>query len=103
MLEKPMGQLDFSKPAFAVHKWICGMNPWPAAFTSLDGMTVKVYRSRIAQGEGEPGTVLLGKGLTVACGQGAVELLEIQAQGGKRMAAADYLRGHPLQTPKAGV
>lgn len=103
MLEKPMGQLDFSKPAFAVHKWICGMNPWPAAFTSLDGMTVKVYRSRIAQGEGEPGTVLPGKGLTVACGQGAVELLEIQAQGGKRMAAADYLRGHPLQTPKAGV
>lgn len=103
MLEKPMGQLDFSKPAFAVHKWICGMNPWPAAFTSLDGMTVKVYRSRIAQGEGEPGTVLPGKGLTVACSQGAVELLEIQAQGGKRMAAADYLRGHPLQTPKAGV
>lgn len=103
MLEKSMGQLDFSKPAFAVHKWICGMNPWPAAFTLLDGMPVKVYRSRIVQGEGEPGTILPGKGLTIACGQGAVELLEIQAQGGKRMAAADYLRGHPLQTPKAGV
>ena len=103
MLEKPMGQLDFSKPAFAVHKWICGMNPWPAAFTALDGMPVKVYRSRIAQGEGDPGTILPGKGLTVACGQGAVELLEIQAQGGKRMVAADYLRGHPLQTPKAGI
>lgn len=103
MLEKSMGQLDFSKPAFAVHKWICGMNPWPAAFTLLDGMSVKVYRSRIVQGEGEPGTILPGKGLTIACGQGAVELLEIQAQGGKRMAAADYLRGHPLQTPKAGV
>ena len=79
------------------------MNPWPAAFTALDGMPVKVYRSRIAQGEGDPGTILPGKGLTVACGQGAVELLEIQAQGGKRMAAADYLRGHPLQTPKAGI
>lgn len=103
MLEKSMGQLDFSKPAFAVHKWICGMNPWPAAFTLLDGMPVKVYRSHIVQGEGEPGTILPGKGLTIACGQGAVELLEIQAQGGKRMAAADYLRGHPLQTPKAGV
>lgn len=103
MLEKSMGQLDFSKPAFAVHKWICGMNPWPAAFTLLDDMPVKVYRSRIVQGEGEPGTILPGKGLTIACGQGAVELLEIQAQGGKRMAAADYLRGHPLQTPKAGV
>lgn len=103
MLEKSMGQLDFSKPAFAVHKWICGMNPWPAASTLLDGMPVKVYRSRIVQGEGEPGTILPGKGLTIACGQGAVELLEIQAQGGKRMAAADYLRGHPLQTPKAGV
>ena len=51
----------------------------------------------LAEGEGAPGQVLEGRGrLVVACGQGAVELLELQAQGKKRMAAADYLRGHPL-------
>lgn len=102
MLEKAMAEIDFKRPAFQVHKLICGMNPWPVAFTTMDGTPVKVYRSRLAQGGGEPGEVLSGKGLTVACGEGAVELLEIQAQGGKRMAAADYLRGHPLTSGRLG-
>lgn len=102
MLEKPMAEIDFSKPARQVHKLICGMNPWPVAHTSMDGVPVKVYRSRLAQGDGAPGTVLPGKGLVVACGQGAVELLELQAQGGKRMNAADYLRGHALGTDRIG-
>lgn len=102
MLEKPMAEIDFSKPASQVHKLICGMNPWPVAHTAMDGVPVKVYRSRLAQGAGAPGTVLPGKGLVVACGQDAVELLELQAQGGKRMNAADYLRGHALRTDRIG-
>lgn len=102
MLEKSMAEIDFSKPARQVHKLICGMNPWPVAHTSMDGVPVKVYRSRLAQGAGAPGTVLPGKGLVVACGQDAVELLELQAQGGKRMNAADYLRGHALRTDRIG-
>lgn len=102
MLEKSMAEIDFTKPARTVHKLICGMNPWPVAFTKLDGAPVKVYRSRLAEGGGAPGTVLPGKGLIVACGDGAVELLEIQAQGGKRMSAADYVRGHQLKNPRLG-
>lgn len=98
MLEKAMAEIDFTKSARQVHKLICGMNPWPVAHTCMDGVPVKVYRSRLVPGEGAPGTVLPGKGLVVACGEGAVELLEVQAQGGKRMNAADYLLGHPLQT-----
>lgn len=102
MLDKAMARIDFSKPARQVHKLICGMNPWPMAHTVMDGEPVKVHRSRLAEGTGAPGTVLPGKGLTVACGEGAVELLEIQGQGGKRMAAQDYLRGHPLKNPRLG-
>lgn len=97
MLTKELAKIDFSKPARTVHSLICGMNPWPAAHTLLDGKVLKVHRSRLAQGSGVPGTVLDGKRLTVACGDGAVELTEIQAEGSRRMAAADYLRGHPVQ------
>lgn len=102
MLEKQMAQIDFTKPAAQVHKLVCGMNPWPVAFTQLDAVPIKVYTSRLAQGSGQPGSRLPGKGLVVACADGAVELLEIQAQGGKRMCAADYLLGHPLQTDHIG-
>ena len=96
MLTKELAKLDFTKPARQVHKLICGMNPWPVAHTLLEGHPLKVYRSRLAQGSGTPGTVLDEKRLIVACGDGAVELCEIQAEGGKRLAAADYLRGHPI-------
>ena len=58
---------------------------------------LELYSARLSEGSGAPGQVLESRGrLVVACGQGAVELLELQAQGKKRMAAADYLRGHPL-------
>ena len=97
MLTRELARLDFTKPAAGVRSLICGMNPWPVAHTRLAGKVLKVYRARLAEGSGTPGEVLDGKRLVVACGGGAVELLEIQAEGGKRMLAADYLRGHPVQ------
>ena len=59
-----------------------------------------MHETRVVPGSGEPGTVLeLNKnGLVIACGEGAVEIRYLQAQGGKRMAAADYFRGHPLKS-----
>ncbi|WP_283117665.1 methionyl-tRNA formyltransferase [Anaerotruncus colihominis] len=96
MLTKELARIDWTKPAAEVHNLIRGMNPWPVAHTSLDGRPLKVYRSRLApDGTGAPGTLAKSGGFVVACGQGAVELLEIQEAGKKRMAAADYLRGHP--------
>lgn len=98
MLEKQMACIDFSRPARAVHKLICGMNPWPVAHTMLGGKTLKVYRSCPVSGNGKPGEVLEGKKrLVVACGEGAVEFTEIQAEGGKRMPASAYLQGHPAE------
>ena len=97
MLTKELAAIDFMKPAAQVHNLVRGMNPWPVAHTLLEGQPLKVYAARLAKGSGAPGQVLESRGrLVVACGQGAVERLELQAQGKKRMAAADYLRGHPL-------
>lgn len=95
MLTKELARIDWTKPASEVHNLIRGMNPWPVAHTSLCGRPLKIYRSRLVSGAGAPGTLIGGSGFVVACGQGAVELLEIQEAGKKRMAAADYLRGHP--------
>lgn len=97
MITKDMARLDFTKDAAALINTINGMNPWPVAHTAVGGAVIKVYRARAADAAGAPGEVLDGKRFVVACKGGALELLEIQAQGGKRMAAADYLRGHPVK------
>ena len=75
------------------------MNPWPVATMELQGNRFKVYATALCDGSGEPGEVLgLTKtGLKIACAECAVEIRTLQAEGGKRMAAPDYFRGHPLK------
>ncbi len=98
MLEKQMCPIDWSKTAQQVHDHVRGMNPWPVAAAELAGTKFKIYETAVAEGTGKPGELLeLTKtGLRVACGEGAVEIRVLQAEGGKRMAAPDYFRGHPL-------
>ncbi|WP_294490569.1 methionyl-tRNA formyltransferase [uncultured Ruminococcus sp.] len=98
MLTKDLSPIDFSKSARAVHKQICGLSDWPCATTTIGGKRIKVYRSEIVAGSTDKsaGTVVNAKDLTVACGDGMVKLTEIQAEGSKRMATADYLRGKPV-------
>ena len=76
-----------------------GCTPWPVATMELQGKTFKVHATRVVEGSGKPGEILgLTKtGLRIACGEGAVEIISLQAEGGKRMAAPDYFRGHPLE------
>lgn len=98
-LQKAQATLDFARPARSAHNQVRGLNPWPVARTTLDGRLLKVYSSRPVSGKGQPGQVLEGKNrLVVACGEGALEILELQAEGGKRLPAADFLRGHPVET-----
>ena len=99
MLDKSMSPIDFTKTAQQVHDHVRGLHPWPVATMVLDGKTFKVHATRIAEGSGKPGEILgLTKtGLKIACGEGAVEIISLQAEGGKRMAAPDYFRGHPLK------
>ena len=98
MLNKSMCPIDWSKTAQQVHNHVRGLHPWPVATMELKGQKFKVHATRIVDGKGKPGEVLgLTKtGLVIACGEGAVEIQQLQAEGGKRMAAPDYFRGHPL-------
>lgn len=101
MLDKSMCPIDFTKTAQQVHNQVRGLHPWPVATMELQGQLLKIHETRLCEGSGEPGQILgLSKtGLRIACGQGAVEIRSLQAQGGRRMDAADYFRGHPLQIP----
>ena len=99
MLDKSLCPIDFHRTAQQVHDQVRGLQPWPVATMELQGKHFKVHETRVTAGEGEPGQILgLTKtGLVIACGQGAVEIRSLQAEGGKRMNAPDYFRGHPLK------
>jgi methionyl-tRNA formyltransferase len=98
MLDKSICPIDWSKTAQQVHDHVRGLHPWPVATAVIGGTLFKIHATVIVDGKGEPGEVLgLTKtGLQIACGEGAVEIRSLQAEGGKRMAAPDYFRGHPL-------
>ena len=102
MLNKSLSPLDWTKPAAVLHNQVRGLNPWPCATCRLGSRTLKVHRTRVGEAcREEPGTIVKTSPFTIACGGGSsLELLEVQAEGSKRMAAADFLRGHPV---KAGV
>ncbi len=101
MLDKSMCPIDWTKTAQQVHDHVRGMNPWPVATAQIQDTRFKIYSTAIVDDKtySQPGQLLaLTKtGLKVACGQGAVEIRVLQAEGGKRMAAPDYFRGHPLK------
>ena len=99
MLDKSMCPIDWSKTAQQVHDHVRGLNPWPCATATIGGTFFKIHSTVIVDGHGQPGEILgLTKtGLRVACGEGAVEIRVLQADGGKRMTAPDYFRGHPLE------
>jgi len=99
MLDKSMCPIDWNKTAQQVHNHVRGLHPWPVATAELGGTKFKIHATAIVEGSGKPGQILgLSKtGLIVACGEGAVEIRSLQAEGGKRMAVPDYFRGHPLE------
>lgn len=102
MLDKESGRIDWTRDAEAISSLVRGVDPWPGAWTALPGGGIlKIWRAKPAEGHGKPGEVLFAdgkRGMAVACGTGALTVLELQAPGAKRMAAADYLRGHPLDS-----
>ena len=99
MLNKSMCPLDWTRSATILHNQVRGMNPWPVATCRVEDKTLKVYVSRVGDStDATPGTVVATEPLTVACGdRNTLVLEEIQAEGSRRMAASDYLRGHPIE------
>ena len=101
MLSKSMSPIDWTQCARYVIDQVRGLIPWPVATTEIQGKKFKIYRVEKtgATSERTPGTLvaLTKQGLEVVCGGGEVLVIrELQAEGGKRMAAADYFRGHPI-------
>lgn len=103
MLSRALSPINWTRPAQAVHDQVRGLYPWPAASTDvISGDTIKIYRSSLPGKTVStyPGVIVsAGKeGIDIACGDGRVlRVLELQAPGGKRMSAAAYLAGHPIQ------
>ncbi len=101
MLSKALSPIDWNRTARQIHDQVRGLIPWPCASTEVGGKKVKVFKTE--QGsttKAAPGTVVsAGKqGIEIACGDGqTLRITQLQAEGGKRMAAADYLRGHSVQ------
>ncbi len=94
-IDKNETKIDWSKPAQEVHNHIRGLSPFPGAWFEIAGaksLRVRALRSTLADAKGKPGAVL-GDQLTIACGDGAVRLLEVQRAGAKAMSAEEFLRG----------
>jgi methionyl-tRNA formyltransferase len=98
-ISKDETRIDWKRSWREVHNHIRGLSPFPGAWCEIAGARVKVLRSTKGEGSGAPGAVL-DDGLTIACGEGAVRLTQVQREGKKPMSADDFLRGTPV---KAGT
>jgi methionyl-tRNA formyltransferase len=98
-LDKAEAGLDWRLPAAQLDRAIRAFNPFPGAAARFDGQAVKIWSAEPILATGEPGSVLQAgnDGIVVACGDGALRLTELQKAGGKRLAAADFLRGFALE------
>jgi methionyl-tRNA formyltransferase len=99
-IEKAEAEIDWTLPAQVIERRLRAFDPFPGATTTVQGEAVKLWRGQCVSSEngGPAGTVLAvdGTGVQVACGSGALRLTQLQRAGGKRLAAADFLRGFPL-------
>lgn len=100
MLTKQLGNIDWNRPAVEIERLIRGLNPWPSAYTHVDGKTLKIWKARTGEDqEGfEPGQIIRGHAgeLVVQTGKGSLYLEEVQLEGKKRMRTEDFLRGCQL-------
>lgn len=93
-IDKAEARIDWTRPAVEVDRLIRGLSPFPGAWCEVNGARVKLLRSRLATGQGAPGQVL--RGMVIACGTGAVEIIQAQRDGKQPMTAQEFLRGTPL-------
>ena len=107
MIKKSMGNLDFGRPAAELERLIRGLNPWPSAYTRLDGKTLKIWKAQVREEEQgqetlEPGTVWITEQqeLLVKTGKGMLKITELQLEGKKRMETEAFLRGYKVERGK---
>ena len=108
MLDKTMGNLDFSQPAVQLERFIRGLNPWPTAYTKLDGKLLKFWRAEVVPAteavktgrDASAGTVIsvAKDSFDVLTGDGVLRICELQIEGKRKMTAEEFLRGYKLET-----
>ncbi len=99
MLKKEDGRIDWNQSAKSIHNLVRGLDPWPGAYSALNGETLKLFATSAEPGvSAAPGSVVGAdkQGVKIACGEGVLVVRELQLPGKKRLAAADFLRGNPL-------
>src|SRR3972149_7153052 len=99
MLKKEDGKIDWKKSAEEIKNLIRGTLPWPGAYTNLEGKLLKIYKARLAEDEGKPGEIIKSDSdtLRVATGKGALDILELQIEGAKRLKTEEFLRGRKIK------
>ena len=103
-IKKTDGRIDWRLPAATIWNRLRAFTPWPGAFTSLPAqpqpVLLKLWEAQVTEAIGEPGTLLLAdkSGILVGCGEGALRILVLQREGGRRMTAGEFLAGHPLKS-----
>ena len=99
MLKKEDGRIDWKKPAGEIRDLIRGMLPWPGAFTTLDGKLLKIFKASVVEGKGNGGEVITAPQgvLRIAAGDEALDILELQLEGGKRLPVRAFLSGRKFE------
>lgn len=99
MIKKDMGSINWSDDAESIERMIRALNPWPSAYTYINGKTLKIWSATVTDGSGEIGCVgdVTKDGFSVYCKNGALRIKELQLEGRKRMSAHDFLLGFPLK------
>lgn len=104
VLSKELGNIDFSMAAVQIERLIRGLNPWPTAYSKLDGKTLKLWVAEVEEGDStaEPGTIIEIRkdGIVVVTGKDLLLIRELQLEGKKRMSANAFLRGYSLEAGK---
>ena len=104
MMDKSLGNIDFNKSAKDIHNLVRGVNPWPSAYTTYDGKTMKVWKTKVLNEESQkaPGTILSvdKDGIKVSTLDKVILLEEIQMPGKKRVLVSEYIKGNSIDTSK---
>ena len=104
IIKKTDGEIDWKLSAKEIDCKIRGLHAWPVAYTKLNGKMLKIFSAEIVEKSEIPGKVIESeKGFVVACGEGALKILELQLEGSKRMKTEDFLRGKSIDTEFLGV
>ncbi|GKZ02886.1 methionyl-tRNA formyltransferase [Paraclostridium bifermentans] len=102
IMNKSLGNIDWKKSAIDIHNLVRGINPWPSAYTTYEGQTMKIWKTKVIDknSDKDPGTIISvdKEGINVSTSEGILQIKEIQMAGKKRMEVPEYIKGNNINT-----